>query len=145
MYKEPARIRGPAAGDEESGGMDDGVLSWVRIDAASSVPPFEQLRLQILDAANDGSLPVGTRLPPVRTLAAQLGLAVNTVARAYRELEQAEVVTTRSRAGTVVAAAGDNGRRRVAEAARVFADTVSANGVDHKDALSYVQAALRQR
>ena len=125
--------------------MDDGVLNWVRIDAASSVPPYEQLRLQILDAANDGSLPVGTRLPPVRTLAAQLGLAVNTVARAYRELEQAEVVTTRSRAGTVVAAAGDNGRRRVAEAARVLAETVSANGVDHKEALSIVQAALRQR
>ncbi|MBF4995108.1 GntR family transcriptional regulator [Arthrobacter gandavensis] len=121
------------------------MLNWVRIDAASSVPPYEQLRLQILDAANDGSLPVGIRLPPVRTLAAQLGLAVNTVARAYRELEQAEVVTTRSRAGTVVAAAGDNGRRRVAEAARVFADTVSANGVDHKEALSLVQAALRQR
>ncbi|MFZ3414834.1 GntR family transcriptional regulator [Arthrobacter sp. 3Tela_A] len=125
--------------------MDDGVLSWVRIDAASSVPPFEQLRLQILDAANDGTLPVGTRLPPVRALAARLGLAVNTVARAYRELEQAEVVTTRSRAGTVVAAAGDNGRRRVAEAARVFAETVRANGVDHSDAVAYVQAALRQR
>ncbi|MSR97540.1 GntR family transcriptional regulator [Arthrobacter sp. BL-252-APC-1A] len=121
------------------------MLSWVRIDTASSVPPFEQIRLQILDAANDGSLPVGTRLPPVRTLAAQLGLAVNTVARAYRELEHAEVVTTRSRAGTVVAAAGDNGRRRVAEAARVFAETVSANGVSHKDALAFVEAALRQR
>ncbi len=125
--------------------MNDGVLSWVRIAAASSVPTFEQLRLQILDAANDGSLPVGTRLPPVRTLAAQLGLAVNTVARAYRELEHAEVVPPRSRAGPVVAAAGDNGRRRVSEAARVFAETVSANGVDHKDALSYIQAALRQR
>ncbi|WP_312180726.1 GntR family transcriptional regulator [Arthrobacter sp.] len=123
--------------------MDDGVLSWVRIDGSSSVPPFEQLRLQILDAANDGSLPVGTRLPPVRTLAAQLGLAVNTVARAYRELEQAEVVTTRSRAGTVVAASGDNGQRRVAEAARVFAHTVKANGMDPKTALSYVEAALR--
>ncbi|MCC3283466.1 MULTISPECIES: GntR family transcriptional regulator [Arthrobacter] len=124
--------------------MDDGVLGWVRIDGTSSVPPFEQLRLQILDAANDGTLAVGTRLPPVRALAAQLGLAVNTVARAYRELEQAEIVTTRSRAGTVVAAAGDNGRRRVADAARVFADAVKANGMDPKAALSYVEAALRQ-
>ncbi|WP_237688574.1 MULTISPECIES: GntR family transcriptional regulator [Arthrobacter] len=125
--------------------MSDDVLSWVRIDAASSVPPFEQLRVQILDAANDGRLPVGTRLPPVRALAARMGLAVNTVARAYRELEQAEVVTTRSRAGTVIAAAGDNGKRRVAEAARIFADSVRANGMDPKEAVTYVETALRLR
>ncbi|MCC3265019.1 GntR family transcriptional regulator [Arthrobacter gengyunqii] len=125
--------------------MSDDVLSWVRIDAASSVPPFEQLRVQILDAANEGRLAVGTRLPPVRALAARMGLAVNTVARAYRELEQAEVVTTRSRAGTVIAAAGDNGKRRVAEAARIFADSVRANGLDPKEALTYVETALRLR
>lgn len=125
--------------------MSDDVLSWVRIDAASSVPPFEQLRVQILDAANEGRLAVGTRLPPVRALAARLGLAVNTVARSYRELEQAEVVTTRSRAGTVIAAAGDNGRRRVAEAARIFADSVRANGLDPKEAMTYVETALRLR
>lgn len=125
--------------------MSDDVLSWVRIDAASSVPPFEQLRVQILDAANEGRLAVGTRLPPVRALAARMGLAVNTVARAYRELEQAEVVTTRSRAGTVIAAAGDNGKRRVAEAARIFAESVRANGLDPKEALTYVETALRLR
>ena len=125
--------------------MSDDVLSWVRIDGASTVPPFEQLRVQILDAANEGRLAVGTRLPPVRALAARLGLAVNTVARAYRELEQAEVVTTRSRAGTVIAAAGDNGRRRVAEAAAVFADSVRANGLDPQEALTYVETALRLR
>ena len=125
--------------------MSDDVLSWVRIDTASTVPPFEQLRVQILDPANEGRLAVGTRLPPVRALAARLGLAVNTVARAYRELEQAEVVTTRSRAGTVIAAAGDNGRRRVAEAAAVFADSVRANGLDPQEAVTYVETALRLR
>ncbi|WAP53241.1 GntR family transcriptional regulator [Arthrobacter sp. ATA002] len=125
--------------------MSDDVLSWVRIDGTSTVPPFEQLRVQILDAANEGRLAVGTRLPPVRALAARLGLAVNTVARAYRELEQAEVVTTRSRAGTVIAAAGDNGRRRVAEAAAVFADSVRANGIDPREALTYAETALRLR
>jgi DNA-binding transcriptional regulator YhcF (GntR family) len=125
--------------------MSDDVLSWVRIDGTSTVPPFEQLRVQILDAANEGRLAVGTRLPPVRALAARLGLAVNTVARAYRELEQAEVVTTRSRAGTVIAAAGDNGRRRVAEAAAVFADSVRANGLDPQEAITYVETALRLR
>ena len=137
----------PAATDQAAGtgrpaGTDPGVLPWVRIDAASSVPPYEQLRLQILDAANEGRLAVGTRLPPVRALAGHLGLAVNTVARAYRELEQAQVVTTRSRAGTVVAAGSDTARSKVAEAARVYAEAVRANGVSPDDAVSFVRAAL---
>ncbi len=124
-------------------GSDAGVLRWVRIDAASSVPPYEQLRLQILDAANEGRLAVGTRLPPVRALAGHLGLAVNTVARAYRELEQAQVVTTRSRAGTVIAAGSDTGRSRVAAAARTYADAVRANGISAEEAVSFLRAALQ--
>ena len=123
-------------------GSDAGVLAGVRIDASSSVPPYEQLRLQILDAVNEGRLAVGTRLPPVRALAGYLGLAVNTVAKAYRELEQAQVVTTRSRAGTVVAAGGDAGRGRVAEAAAAYAAAVRANGVSDDDAVSLLRAAL---
>ncbi|MCC9174716.1 GntR family transcriptional regulator [Arthrobacter sp. zg-Y179] len=124
-------------------GNDPGVLAGVRIDAASSVPPYEQLRLQILDAVNEGRLAIGTRLPPVRALAGHLGLAVNTVAKAYRELEQAQVVTTRSRAGTVVAAGGDTGRGRVAEAAAAYAAAVRANGVSDDDAVSLLRAALQ--
>ncbi|MCC3301498.1 GntR family transcriptional regulator [Arthrobacter sp. zg-Y895] len=123
-------------------GNDAGVLAGVRIDASSSVPPYEQLRLQILDAVNEGRLAIGTRLPPVRALAGYLGLAVNTVAKAYRELEQAQVVTTRSRAGTVVAAGGDTGRGRVAEAAAAYAAAVRANGVSDDDAVSLLRAAL---
>ncbi|GAA1117011.1 GntR family transcriptional regulator [Arthrobacter flavus] len=121
------------------------VTSWLRLDQASSVPPYEQLRVQILDAANDGSLPVGTRLPPVRTLAGHLGVAVNTVARAYRELEQANIVVTRSRAGTVVAAAGDEARQRAAEAADGYADVIKANGLTEEEAVAYLRAALRRR
>lgn len=125
--------------------MSDQVLSWVRIDSSDPVPPYEQLRLQILAAANDGRLPVGTRLPPVRALAAELGLAVNTVARAYRELEHAEIVTTRSRAGTVVSAPAGDARRRVADAAKVYADAAHANGLPADAALAIVEAALRSR
>ncbi|WP_253905663.1 GntR family transcriptional regulator [Arthrobacter sp. H5] len=125
--------------------MNTDVMRWLRIDQASSVPPYEQLRVQILDAANDGSLPVGTRLPPVRTLAGHLGVAVNTVARAYRELEHAQIVVTRSRAGTVVAAAGDEARRKAAEGAAEYARLIKANGITEDEAVSYVRAALRRR
>ena len=125
--------------------MNSDVSAWLRIDPASSVPPYEQLRVQILDAANDGSLPVGTRLPPVRTLAGHLGVAVNTVARAYRELEQARIVVTRSRAGTVVAAAGDAARRNAAPGDADYARLITANGLTEEEAVSYLRAALRRR
>lgn len=73
------------------------------IDPFSSTPPFEQLRVQIAERAASGDLPAGTRLPPVRALATELGLAANTVARAYRELEADRVVVTEGRRGTSIA------------------------------------------
>lgn len=75
------------------------------IDLSSSRPPFEQLRGQIATQVTSGELPAGTRLPTVRQLAAELGLAPNTVARAYRELESDGVVATHGRRGTVVRSA----------------------------------------
>ena len=67
------------------------------VDTASPVPPFEQLRLQLIAQIERGELPPGTQLPTVRRLAADLGLAPNTVARTYRELEQAGLVRTAGR------------------------------------------------
>lgn len=72
------------------------------IDANSSVPPYEQLRTQIARMVDDGTLEAGEKLPTVRRLAADLGLAVNTVARAFRELEGDGVITTRGRQGSFV-------------------------------------------
>jgi GntR family transcriptional regulator len=51
----------------------------------------------------EGELVPGDQLPPVRRLAADLGLAPGTVARAYKELEQDGLVLTAGRRGTVVA------------------------------------------
>ena len=72
------------------------------IDADSATAPFEQVRTQIASAVAQGQLTPGTRLPTVRRLAADLGLAANTVARAYRELEGDSVIATHGRAGTFV-------------------------------------------
>ncbi|MCW2852389.1 MAG: transcriptional regulator, GntR family [Nocardioides sp.] len=74
------------------------------IDPSLPEPPFEQLRSQVAAQAASGELPAGTRLPTVRALASDVGLAVNTVARAYRELETDGVVVTEGRRGTYVAA-----------------------------------------
>ena len=76
----------------------------VRVDTTSQVPPYEQIRAQLAALILTGRLTAGERLPTVRQLAADLGLAPGTVARAYRELEAAELIRTRRGAGTRVAA-----------------------------------------
>ncbi|NUR17756.1 MAG: GntR family transcriptional regulator, partial [Dermatophilaceae bacterium] len=73
------------------------------IDPESRESPFEQVRSQLEARIRDGRLMPGDRLPTVRGLAVRLGLAANTVARAYKLLEAAGLVETHSRAGTTVA------------------------------------------
>ncbi|MEP7034131.1 MAG: GntR family transcriptional regulator [Dermatophilaceae bacterium] len=77
-------------------------LPRLSIDTDSATPPFEQVRTQIAAAVAAGQLDPGTKLPTVRQLAADLGLAANTVARAYRELEVDAVIATHGRRGTFV-------------------------------------------
>lgn len=113
-----------------------------KIDSDSTVPPFEQTRLRILDLAGSGALAVGTKLPSVRSLATVLGVAANTVARAYRELEHVGVVATAGRSGTVIAVGGDVIQAQVAEAADVFADVVREVGMSAAKAKAIIAAAL---
>jgi DNA-binding transcriptional regulator YhcF (GntR family) len=112
------------------------------LDAQSPVPPFEQVRAQIAAQVTDGTLAVGTRLPTVRRLADDLGLAVNTVARAYRELEAAGIVATRGRGGTFVTAAGDEARARVQEEAQRYATLAHDLGFSTDEALAVIRSAL---
>ncbi|MFF5247876.1 GntR family transcriptional regulator [Streptosporangium sp. NPDC000095] len=112
------------------------------IDAASPVPPFEQLRVQLARQIQDRTLAVGARLPTIRHLAADLGLAVNTVGRTYRELEEAGLIETRGRAGSFVSAAGEEGRERARRAAADYAALIASVGIDTGEAIRIVQAAL---
>ncbi|MER6511514.1 GntR family transcriptional regulator [Nonomuraea sp. NPDC001636] len=112
------------------------------IDAGSPVPPFEQLRAQLARQIQNRTLAVGARLPTIRHLAADLGLAVNTVGRAYRELEEAGLIETRGRAGSFVSAAGEEGRERARQAAADYAAVIASVGLDAAEALRIVQAAL---
>lgn len=114
---------------------------WVRVDAAGGRPLFDQLRTQIIDGVRDGRLPPGTRLPTVRELAGHLGMAVNTVARAYRELEATGLLETRGRFGTFVARV-DPADSAMATAAHTYAAAAKALGVSKAEALRYVESAL---
>ncbi|WP_130348186.1 GntR family transcriptional regulator [Herbihabitans rhizosphaerae] len=114
----------------------------IDIDSSSAEPPYEQVRGQIARQIIDHTLAVGTRLPTVRALAADLGIAVNTVARSYRELEEAGLVETRGRAGTYVSAAGESARAAVQRAAREYAANATALGIGRDEALRMIEAAL---
>ncbi len=76
------------------------------LDPEDPTPPYEQLRRQLADLITAGQLSPGDRLPPLRQLAGDLGLAVGTVARTYRELEQEGLLTSRRGGGTRVASLG---------------------------------------
>jgi DNA-binding transcriptional regulator YhcF (GntR family) len=111
----------------------------VVLDPTSGLPPSEQVRVQITGAIDGGRLPAATRLPTVRSLAAHLGLAVNTVARAYRELERQGLITTRGRHGTFVAAESSVTREQAAVEARAFIARMRALGVGEAETLAILR------
>ncbi|MFE2142831.1 GntR family transcriptional regulator [Streptomyces sp. NPDC059456] len=118
----------------------------IRIDgAAGAAAPYEQLRAQIAEAARAGDLPVGYKLPTVRGLAEELGLAANTVAKAYRALEGDGVIETRGRNGTFIAAAGDGAAREAASAAQAYAERAKRLGLSFDEATAAALDALRAR
>jgi DNA-binding transcriptional regulator YhcF (GntR family) len=112
----------------------------VTVDHDSPVAPYEQVREQLRAQVDSGELTAGTKLPTVRSLATDLGLAANTVARAYRELEALGVITTRGRAGSVVS--GDGVERAARQAANEYAERLRALGVDRDLALDLVRRAF---
>jgi len=121
----------------------------IRIDTRSAIPPFEQIRAQISLLVASGRTRPASRLPTIRSLADQLAVAPNTVARAYRELEAAGIVDARGRAGTFVSAeptvafAVVERNERLEHAAATFAHDVVQLGVDSAAALEAVAGALR--
>ncbi len=121
------------------------------IDADSATAPFEQVRTQIAGAVAAGQLSAGTKLPTVRQLAADLGLAANTVARAYRELEADEVIATHGRRGTFVRSGvvdDSTVHSSTADTARAaatgYVHTVRRLGLNSHEALRLVENAWSQ-
>lgn len=119
----------------------------LRVDAQSPVPPYEQIRAQVSTMVQTGVLADGVRLPAIRQLAKDLGLASGTVARAYRELETDSMVVTRGRHGTVVTVNSRTSpigerRRQVEQAATAFALEAAHQGVDLDQAVEAVRRAF---
>lgn len=100
-------------------------MSTLAIDPQSAVPPFEQLRRQLIEQISTRQLPAGTKLPAVRRLASDLALAPGTIARAYKELEAEGYLITRGRNGTVVAPVAAVDSETVQKAQRLVTDYVN--------------------
>ena len=115
----------------------------IGIDPASSVPPYEQIRSNIADQARSGALPAGTRLPTVRHLADNLGVAPGTVARAYKSLEADRVIETRGRHGTFISAGPDAAAAEALAAAIAYVARMRRLGLTETEAIDRVRAAYQ--
>lgn len=114
----------------------------VAIDTDSPVPPFEQLRSGIAGLVARGDLTAGTRLDTVRQLAADLGLAANTVAKAYRALEADGIITTEGRRGTFVRSRHlEVSTGTMAEEAASFARSARREGLSCEEATRLLERA----
>jgi len=93
----------------------------LKINLNSPIPIYEQLVNEIKRMIEQGELKPGDPLPPVRSLAAQVDVAVNTVARAYQELARLDMIEGNRRKGSFV-------RREVPEVtgqhARIFKEPI---------------------
>lgn len=107
----------------------------------------ERLAFAIAGRIHRGSLVPGARLPTVRALAEQLDLAPNTVAKAYRRLEEDGLIEGRGRLGTFVAdrlpAPLPDRERRLAEAAEAFARRARQVRASEAEAVRAVRGAMR--
>ncbi|RPA57198.1 GntR family transcriptional regulator [Gordonia oryzae] len=121
----------------------------IRVEEEDPTPAFEQIRRQITGHIASGALPMGAKLPPLRQLARDLGIAVGTAAHAYRELEAAGLIESRRGGGTRVIAAPDDTQlsefdtAALRAAAAHYSAVADRLGASRWAALDAVIAALR--
>ena len=110
------------------------------ITLAGSAPAAEQIRDQIRGLIAAGSLAADERLPSVRQLAKDLGVAPGTVAKAYKTLESERYLHTRTGGGTRVSATASATPRTVVDAARNLADASIRAQIDLEEATRLLRA-----
>jgi GntR family transcriptional regulator len=108
----------------------------VAIDLTGASPPSEQIAGQLRGQIMTGRLAPGERLPTVRQLARDLGVAAGTVAKAYRQLETEGLVHAKARAGTIVSASPRNLPAEVLTAARALHDTAVRHGISRDETIA---------
>lgn len=117
-----------------------------RLDAASGVPFYRQIIDQVLLGVADGRLKPGIQLPTVRQLAVDLAVNLNTVAKAYREMEIRGIVETQQGTGTFIAERKPEGRASERKKAlEKLAEQVAAQAAALGLSVEEISEALAQR
>jgi GntR family transcriptional regulator len=118
------------------------VDTLIAVDLDTGLAPWRQIRDQLAASIDGGGLAPGAKLPPIRRLARDLGIAPGTVARAYRELETAGRIRTGRGAGTVVVGPGGPPPSPVLHgAAHAYAAAARGEGATLDEALAALRAA----
>ena len=116
------------------------------IDSASNVPVYEQLVECVARDIESGQLVLGDRIPPVRALAEQLGVAAGTVAKAYRLMERSGLIETHGRHGTFIAQSPDERHAAACRAAAQYLDRVAGElHYEPAQCLAFVERMVRRR
>src|SRR5690242_9249065 len=116
-----------------------------RLDSSTGVPFYRQIIDQVLLAVADGRLKPGTQLPTVRQLAVDLQVNLNTIAKAYREMEIRGIVQTQQGTGTFVAARTGAKTREKRKALQDLLDRFLANAEAHGIPMEELVDALAER
>ena len=117
---------------------------FVTVDSDLDIPPYQQIREQITAAIQRGDLAAGAMLPSVRQLADDLGVAPNTVVRAYNELQSDGWIISERRRGTQVVdripTANKRGRTNLLrESAQRFVALLSGRGYSEQEIFTEIK------
>lgn len=118
---------------------------FITIDEQDARPIYKQIADEIKTLIARGELVEGASLPPVRQLAANLGVNLNTVAIAYRELQTEGLVAIRHGAGAVVSSltANDKGGEHLRKPLRAALTGLVLAGLPRPEIISLVNEELR--
>ena len=118
---------------------------FITIDESDARPIYVQVAEEIRALIARGELSEGAQLPPVRQLAADLGVNLNTVATAYRELQGEGLLSIRHGAGAVVASrtARDKSEEELRKPLRAALTGLVLAGLPRVEIMNLVQSELR--
>lgn len=122
-------------------------MNTITIDRNQEAAVYTQVAQQLRRLIASGALPAGTAIPSVRQLARDLGVSLNTVARAYRVLEAEGFLLIRDRAGVTVSAPAqeipDSARKELAGELRTILARLRQAGMDSDELLEVVREEIQ--
>ena len=122
-------------------------MNTITIDRSHGDAVYAQVAQQLRQLIASGALATGTAIPSVRQLARDLGVSLNTVARAYRMLETEGFLVIRDRAGVTVSAPaqeiGDAARSELVGDLRTILARLRQAGMDSRELRGVVEEEMK--